>query len=270
MRPLQDLLDRHPLRAPRGSKDERGSVLLAGGPVGCPGGVLLAAEAALRSGAGRLQLAVHPDIAAHVAVAAPETFVVPWDPHAPLTVEVRRCVEATDVTVVGSGYSDDLADAATALTEGSGDGAVVLDAGALGAAPAMTRRRLVLAPNTDEAAELTGEGASETELASILAERLRHPLAVRGRTSVVTDGDGATWCYEGGGTGLGTPGSGDVLIGTLAGLLARGVAPVGALGWAIALHGRAGEIIERTMPVGYLARDLVAHLPAAFVELGAL
>jgi hydroxyethylthiazole kinase-like uncharacterized protein yjeF len=271
MRPLQDLLDTHPLHAPRGAKDDRGSVLLAGGPAGCPGGVLLAAEAALRSGAGRLQLAVHPDIAVHVAVAAPETFVVPWDPHAPLTEEVQTCVEATDVTVVGPGYSDDLADAAAALTEGSGDRAVVLDAGALGAAPALRgSRRLVLAPNTGEAIELAGEEASEIELALILAERLRHPLAVRGRTSVVTDGDGATWCYDGGGTGLGTPGSGDVLIGMLAALLARGVAPVGALGWAIALHGRAGEIIERTMPVGYLARDLVAHLPAAFVELGAL
>ena len=270
MKPLQDLLDTHPLQAPRGAKDERGSVLLAGGPAGCPGGVLLAAEAALRSGAGRLQLAVHPDVAAHVAVAAPETFVLPWEPRAPLSEEAQRCVEATDVTVIGPGYGDGLGDAAVALAERSGDRPVVLDAGALEAAPALTgSRRLILAPNTDEAIELAGERATEAELAVFLGGRLRHPLAVRGPTSVVTDGEGATWCYDGGGTGLGTPGSGDVLIGTLAALLARGMAPVGELGWAIALHGRAGEIIERTMPVGYLARDLVDRLPAAFVELGA-
>ncbi len=271
MRPLQDLLDEHPLQPPSGTKDERGHVLLAGGPAGCPGGILLAAEAALRTGVGRLQLAVHPHIAPLVAVAVPETFVLGWDPQEAPGEDVRRCAASADVTVVGPGYRDELTAAAEALTSGSGERPVVLDAGALAATEALEgRRNLVLAPNTSEAAERLGEDGSEAELAAALAKRLGRPLAVRGATTVVADAEGGTWCFDGGSGALGTPGSGDVLVGTLAGLLARGLPPVAALAWSVALHGRTGEILERTMPVGYLARDLAAALPRAFVELGAV
>ena len=63
--------------------------------------------------------------------------------------------------------------------------------------------------------------------------------------------------------GLGTAGSGDVLAGATGGLLARGVEPVGAVGWAVALHARAGRALASTRAVGFLAREIADALPAA-------
>jgi ADP-dependent NAD(P)H-hydrate dehydratase len=269
--PVEQLLEEHPLRAPAGSKDGRGSVLIIGGPPRCPGAVVLAAEACLRSGAGRVQLAVHPAVAAQVAVAVPESLALGWDPQEEPPSELTDLVGRADAVVIGSGYGDDLSAAAKSLASWVDGGSLVLDAGALAAGPSLAGGLpIVLAPNTDEATELAGAEGSEEELALTLGRELRRPVAVRGRVSTITDRGDEVWHHETNATGLGTPGSGDVLMGTLAALLARGVPATAALGWAVALHGRAGEIIERSTPVGYLARDLVRQIPAAFVELDAI
>jgi NAD(P)H-hydrate repair Nnr-like enzyme with NAD(P)H-hydrate dehydratase domain len=63
--------------------------------------------------------------------------------------------------------------------------------------------------------------------------------------------------------GLATSGSGDVLAGLVAGLLARGAEPAQAAVWAVALHARAGAALARRFgPLGYLARELAAEVPA--------
>ena len=69
--------------------------------------------------------------------------------------------------------------------------------------------------------------------------------------------------YPGGGPGLATGGSGDVLAGIIAGLLARGVAPRMAAAWGVWLHGEAGRRLARAQgPLGFLARELLAEIPA--------
>ena len=68
---------------------------------------------------------------------------------------------------------------------------------------------------------------------------------------------------RGGGIGLGTGGSGDVLAGAIGGLLARGAAPLVAAGWGVWLHGEAGRRWRGEIgPVGFLARELLPLLPA--------
>jgi NAD(P)H-hydrate repair Nnr-like enzyme with NAD(P)H-hydrate dehydratase domain len=62
---------------------------------------------------------------------------------------------------------------------------------------------------------------------------------------------------------LGTPGSGDVLVGVAAGLLATGCVDAAALGWAVALHARAGALCAEQAPVGSLASELARALPRA-------
>ena len=270
MNALHQMLEGHPLPAPAGAKDDRGTIVLLGGPAECPGAVLLAAEAALRSGVGRLHLGVHPSVTIPVAVAVPEASVDAWVPGEPPSDVLRRRLARADATVVGPGYADDLRDAVLVLAAEGAASPLVLDAGALPAAPDLAEtKRLVLAPNTEEASRLADGEGTEADLAVRLGKDLACPVAVRGSRTAITDGAGSTWSYETEATGLGTPGSGDVLIGVLAALLARGVPGAAALGWAVALHGRAGEIAERSMLVGYLARDVLTHLPAAFAELGA-
>jgi NAD(P)H-hydrate repair Nnr-like enzyme with NAD(P)H-hydrate dehydratase domain len=92
-------------------------------------------------------------------------------------------------------------------------------------------------------------------------------VAVRGAVSAVADAAGSCWVHDPAPPGLGTPGSGDVLVGVLTSLLSQGTKPLAALAWAVALHGEAGARLAATTPVGYLARDLVAELPRALAQL---
>jgi NAD(P)H-hydrate repair Nnr-like enzyme with NAD(P)H-hydrate dehydratase domain len=69
--------------------------------------------------------------------------------------------------------------------------------------------------------------------------------------------------YPGGGGGLATAGSGDVLSGVIGGLLARGADPLLATAWGVWLHGEAGRACaSKVAPIGFLARDLLTKLPA--------
>ena len=266
MRPLTDLLRAHSLPTSQGGKDDKGTLVIVGGPAECPGGALLAGEAALRAGAGRVQLVVHPAIASAVAVAMPEAWVVGWDVEAEPTDAVLEQVGGADAVLIGPGHRSGADRAALALAPGLGSTPLVLDAGALSASARLAgQTELVLAPNEAEAAQLTGSDPDDgaEALAVRLADQLGHAVAVRGRRSAIVDRDGDGWCYESRATGLGTPGSGDVLVGVLGALLARRVAPAAALGWAVGVHGRAGELLTRRVPAGFLAREVAGEVPAA-------
>ena len=266
MRPLADLLAGTTLPDGDGDKTARGTVVIVGGPPTCPGGAVLAGTAALRTGAGRVQLVVHPDVAVAVAVAFPEAYVCGWDLIRPMPHELAARLQRADAVVVGPGCDDAVDAAVDEVAATVGRTPLVLDAAALARAPHLTDAALVLAPNTSEAADLLGEDGDhrdEATLATALAARLGAPVAVRGASSAVADETGGTWVLDRSPSGLGTPGSGDVLIGVLGALLADGAKPAAALGWAVALHAEAGARLAATTPTGYLARDLLDELPAA-------
>lgn len=263
MRPLGELLRRHPLPDLTGGKDDSGTVLVVGGPPTCPGAVLLAGLAALRLGAGRVQLVVDPVAAPSAAAARPEALVVGWEQRGAVPDAVAKLIEGADVLVIGPGHDHLATEMIVALTE-LATCPVVLDAGAL---PACDRlggtADLVIAPNLAEARQLAGDPHDDpASLASELVARHRRPVAVRGRTTVVATVDDG-WVFDEAPPGLGTPGSGDVLIGILGALLAAGVAIEGALGWAVELHAAAGRLLAEATPVGYLAGDLADQLPRA-------
>jgi hydroxyethylthiazole kinase-like uncharacterized protein yjeF len=271
--PLSELLRQHPLDAPAGDKQDRGTVLIVGGPPSCPGAIVLAGTAALRAGAGRIQLVVSPAAADNLAATVPEAFVTHWDPGSAPTAELEDRLAQADAVVMGPGYSDGIEDAVLAVAPLLGAVPLVLDAGALPAALHLDDGvQLVVAPNPTEAANLLGHDTDDSaeadvaDLAAELEQRLARPVAVRGRTTVVTDAAGGRWHHASEAIGLGTAGSGDVLMGALGALLSRGLPAVAALGWAVALHARAGEVLGRTMPVGYLAREIADHLPHALAE----
>jgi NAD(P)H-hydrate repair Nnr-like enzyme with NAD(P)H-hydrate dehydratase domain len=75
--------------------------------------------------------------------------------------------------------------------------------------------------------------------------------------------------YPGGGPGLATGGSGDVLAGIIGGLLARGAAPRVAAAWGVWLHGEAGRrLAERICPLGFLGRELLGEIPRLLAAPG--
>ncbi len=271
-----------PLPERTGSKDERGGVLVVGGARRTPGAVLLCGVAALRVGAGRLTLAAAGSVAPTLAVAVPEAGVLSLPESADGSVRGAASVlddelARADAVVVGPGLDEP--DGTLAVLEdvctGLGDDTVVLlDAFALGvlrdarAVRDTLAGRLVLTPNTTEATHLLGgEDVPADRAAPLLAERYGAVVAC---TGTVADADGHVWASASGYSGLGTSGSGDVLAGAVAGLLAGGADAAQATCWGVALHATAGDrLAARVGPLGYLARELLTELPRVLVELQA-
>jgi hydroxyethylthiazole kinase-like uncharacterized protein yjeF len=264
--PLDELLATHPLPRPSGGKDDKGTVVVVGGPPSCPGAAVLSGTAALAMGAGRVQLCVDPTNRVAIGVAVPEAAVVGWDLQSEVPAELRELLADADVVLIGVGHREIPSHIVRAVAEAT-NATLLLDAGALGATLDLAQdHALVIAPNPSEAAGLLGADESDEEqLATALQARVGQAVAVRGTIAVVADADGV-WSYDALPDGLGTPGSGDVFAGTLAALLGNGCKPTPALGWAVALHARAASHLAENTPVGYLARDVVRELPYALAE----
>ena len=263
-------------------KFERGQVVLLGGDAETPGGVLLGALAALRAGAGRAQVVTDPAVTTAMAVANPELRV------SPLPVDIRRapelaeCIEQADVVVVGTGCSDraragSLVEQVVPLL---GDDAVLcLDAAALPVVadhPSLVADlagRGVLLPNVGEAADLLGVPRADVEddparAVDRAVASFGAPCAVRGASTWIGGPGGERFVERAGHPALGTSGSGDVLVGIVAALVARGADPLSAVVWGVHVHARCGEVLAaRHGGYGLLARDLVDEVPATLNEL---
>jgi ADP-dependent NAD(P)H-hydrate dehydratase len=267
-----------PLPELRGSKYDRGAVCVIGGAPGTPGAAMLAGLAALRTGAGRLTLAVARSVAPQVAAAIVESGVTGLAETSERSVSAanvdlcKGLVDEADVVLLGPGLDDieqtaELLDGVLPSTVGK---VVVVDAYAIGALTRLPGRLehgdLVLTPNNEEAARLLDRDVDSLE--DDVPEIARAYRAVVTCRGTVADPDGSVWRVSTGHPGLATAGSGDVLAGVVAGLLARGATPAQATCWATYLHAGAGDrLAARVGPVGFLARELVDELPALLTEL---
>ncbi|MBJ6978352.1 MULTISPECIES: NAD(P)H-hydrate dehydratase [unclassified Luteimonas] len=280
------LLRAWPLPTPDGGgKEARGRVLVVGGHRELAGAVRLAGEAALRAGAGKLQIAVARGAAPALAVAVPEARVLglPEDANGDLAGtgrELPKVAAGADAVVLGPGAESGpklRAMAARLLTRAQRS--AVLDAGAIDLAVLRAwrrmreRPRLVLTPHHGEMASLLGCDASEVEadaarIATAFAQEWDVVLVLKSATTWIADGSGTLWVNRGGSEGLGTSGSGDVLAGIVGGLCARGATPAQAACWGVWLHARAGARLGRRIgDLGFLAREIAGEVPALLAEL---
>lgn len=272
------LLRDWPLPASTAGKGSRGTVLIVGGSRSTPGAVLLAGIAALRAGAGRLQLAVTASTATALSIAVPEAAVLglPETGAGGVSRDLPKELldRAGDATAVAVGPGLDDVEETAALLEVlcdalSPDAGLVVDAYALGA---LSRRpdllkgrsfRTVLTPNVVEAGYLLGRPVDEPvedlpAAAHAIAERYGAVVSLYGQVAAP---DGRHWSEESGDTGLGTSGSGDVLAGATAGLLARGAEPAQAACWATWAHAVSGQrLAPRHGRTGFLARELLEEI----------
>lgn len=279
------LLRDWPLPEAAGGKESRGRTLIVGGTAETPGAVLLAAEAALRCGAGKLQVATAESVATALAVALPEALVrgLPEEsgaPVAPGSDGVHELAAQASSVLVGPGLADPEQSAALlhALLPDV-TGALVVDALALGALTEDVRclkgraAAVVVTPNPAEAAHVLHRDEDEVAAdpaaaARQLAAESGTVVSLGGPVSWIATPDGDLYSDPSGGAGLGVSGAGDVRAGVVAGLLARGAEPAQAAVWAAHLHGRAGERLASTVgPLGFLARELPGMLPALLAEI---
>jgi hydroxyethylthiazole kinase-like uncharacterized protein yjeF len=269
------MLREWPLPPPGGSKDARGRVVVVGGSARTPGAVMLAGLAALRVGAGRLTLVVPATISAQLAIAVPEAGVLALGDGSGdlLGDDVHEELESADSVVVGPGFVEPAMALRSIVEVSAGIGAhtgLALDAFALGVLPTLDDPDLpaetALTPNLEEAGILLGHAVDDAAGAvADIAGRYGAAVTCYGE---IARGDGR-WRVEGGGPGLGTSGSGDVLAGAVAGLLARGADAAHAAVWGTYAHAMAGDRLSaRIGQVGYLARELCDELPIALSAVG--
>lgn len=264
----RDVLAAHPLPEPdeATSKDERGRILVIGGTTETPGAVILAGLAALRVGAGKLQLATVAEAQPAVAVAVPEARVIA----STAAADLADAANGADAVVVGVGMMTGAAPAALRdqLMDELDGPVLVVDAGALAAFDRSASPSTVLIPNPHEMEELLGGAVDDPATAvSTVSRRYGVTVALRGPDTWITAPDQPVFTFRGGHRGLATSGSGDVLAGAVGGLAARGADPLTTLLHAVAAHARAGhELARRIGPVGFLARELLDELPSALDE----
>ncbi|KTF31390.1 NAD(P)H-hydrate dehydratase [Xanthomonas vesicatoria] len=269
-----------PLPSPGGDKEQRGRVLIVGGSMRVPGAALLAGEAALRAGAGKLQIATAAGIAPGMALAVPEALVLGLGQNAQgEIVRGHRALDAAmaacDAAVIGPGMLS--TGTTAALVKRAIAQAVctlVLDAGALSPRlRAPPGRPFVLTPHAGEMATLAGDDKAAVEAAPgkyavAFAKMMRSVVIVKGADSFIAGPDGALWMHRGGVPGLGTSGSGDTLAGVIAGFAARGCDALTAALWGVFVHAAAGkQLSKRIGTVGFLAREIPAEVPGILDRL---
>jgi ADP-dependent NAD(P)H-hydrate dehydratase len=278
------LLARFPLphHPEDGDKEERGRLLVVAGSRQLPGAALLAGVGGLRAGAGKLQIATGASVAVPLGVAVPEARVIGCEESedgclaaSAIPSLLKWSQEAQAVTIgCGMQHGPPLEQLLDALLAGGLDRPLVLDAAVLGClAPRAGALRAwpggaVILPHSREMARLLDCEPEEVEADPLAAARraagrYRAVAVIKGRWSFIVDPDGRAFRFEGGGIGLATSGSGDVLAGIVGGLSARGADPLTAALWGVYLHGEAGRLLTaRVGRIGFLAREIPDLVPA--------
>ena len=269
-------------------KGDFGHVLIIAGSVGKSGAAAMASMGALRAGAGLVSTAVPKSILPIVAGFAPELMTEPLDETDTGSIS-RRVLEGTGfseilkrktVVALGPGLSQ-----STETQEFVRDFVaqcelpIVLDADGLNAFANKTelldgsKRPLILTPHPGEMARLTGlstERVNSNRLAIAKNFAIQHKLilVLKGWRTIVAAPDGKIYINTTGNPGMAKGGTGDVLTGIIAGVLAQFPSrTVDAVCAAVYLHGLAGDIaVVHEEEPALLATDLLAYISEAFRE----
>lgn len=259
----RDLAGWLPRRARDAHKGDHGHVLVVGGNHGMAGAVALAAEAALRAGAGLVSVATRPAHLTMLNARRPELMCHGIERAADLAPLLARA----DVVVLGPGLGRD--DWATALYGAVMDSGkpLVLDADGLNLLATMPDNLYpapgirILTPHPGEAARLlatdtAGIQADRPAAARALASRFDSVVVLKGAGSLVADTDGLGLCGYGN-PGMAGGGMGDALAGIVGALLAQGLPPGAATRAAVTVHALAADDAARSRGErGLLASDL--------------
>lgn len=302
---LSTPLDFARLLAPRALESNKGSyghVVVIGGSLGKAGAAAMAGFSALRAGAGLATVATAKSVLATVASFHPELMTEPLAETKGGTISLRALRSGLDelldgkTLAIGPGISrhPETAEFVRAIVERSDPAKIinmVVDADALnafdGAAEKLNGRgrSLVITPHPGEMSHLTGLTipeiqANRLEVARNFAREHELIVALKGHRTLIAAPDGTVWVNPTGNPGMATGGTGDVLTGIIAGLIAQRAREaqhsqdaqhpqqaLEATALAVYLHGLAGDLACESIGENSLvATDLVRFLPQAFAQ----
>lgn len=246
-------------------KGDRGHVLVVGGDVGYAGAALLAAESALRAGAGLVTLATRQAHVPAVLAARPEIMAVGIEKAG----ELKALIEKADVIAIGPGLGQQQWGQSLWQTVLAADLPLVVDADALNLLsrqPAPLKQPAVITPHPGEAARLleiqTAQiQADRFQAASRLQQRFNCVAVLKGSGTLI---DGCTTapvavCSDGN-PGMASGGMGDLLTGIIASLLAQGLDLNDAAVAGVCLHAASAAAAASDGEKGMLASDLFPYI----------
>jgi len=275
------LIDERPAESNKGNY---GHVLVVGGSLGKAGAAAMAGMSGLRAGAGLVTVATPKSVLSTVAGFHPEVMTEPLPETAAGIIaasaaeKISALAKGKSVAAIGPGISRapetaSLVRDVVAKTEIP----VVLDADGLNAFEGHTEelkgkdRLLVITPHPGEMARLAGISIAEVQkdrLGVARAFAREHELIVvlKGHRSLVVQSDGEAWANTTGNPGMSTGGTGDILTGMVAAMLAQNQNDtLLAVIAAVHLHGLAGDVMRESVGEhSMVATDLLRGLPEAF------
>ena len=271
-----------PRRGAASTKFSSGAVMVTGGSTGLTGAPCLASESAMRAGAGYVTALVPASLSLVFELRLLEamTVALPDEDGALTEAAASEALDhagRADALVLGPGLGrrdGSLAFARRVAREAKAP--VVLDADGLNAHAgrledlAARSAPTVLTPHAGELGRLlevdsAAVGAHRLERAREAASRSQAVVVLKGDDTLVAEPGGRVAVSAGASPALATAGTGDVLSGVVAAMLAQGLEPFAAAAAAVWVHGEAGRIAAREQgaPEGVVARDVIAALPEA-------
>jgi len=250
-------------RRPSTHKGQCGHVLIVGGNQGMSGAVRMAAEAAVKVGAGLVTVATHSNHANFINLTRPELMCYPVAGASDLKLLLQRA----DIVVIGPGLGKDrwAQDLFSAVLDSNKP--LIIDADGLNllAQDSTKRTNWVLTPHPGEAAALLNSTSKEIQAdrfqaLNSLQEKYAGTIVLKGCGSLIQDESGHPVLCPYGNPGMASGGMGDVLTGVIAGLAAQGLSLFDSATLGVCLHAYAADIAASSAPRGLLASDLFPHI----------
>jgi NAD(P)H-hydrate epimerase len=244
-------------------KGDSGHVLCIGGNLGSGGAVMLAAESALRSGAGLVSVATRDAHVAPLLARCPEAMTHAVEDGAALAPLLRKA----SVVALGPGLGQDEWAQGLWRLALAAELPSVIDADALNLLAQAPRAlpNAVLTPHPGEAGRLLGIATAEVQrdrfaAAAALAERYQAVVVLKGAGSIVAAPGRVPRVIAAGNPGMAVGGMGDLLTGVIAALRAQGLAASEAASVGALLHAAAGDRAAAAGQRGLLPSDLLPAL----------
>ena len=266
-------------------KGTMGTLLSICGSYGMAGAGILSGTAALRSGLGLLKCALPKSIYPILAARLPESVYLPLEENPDGRMSALNLPylleQKSDAVLLGCGLS--VCDDTKAIVEGFIRGCekpMVLDADALNcisdnsAILKDAKSPVIITPHPMEMARLCGVTAYEInknreKTAREFAARYGVITVLKGAGTIIASPDGKARINMTGNSGMATGGSGDVLAGICASLLAQGKSPFDCACTSVYLHGLAGDFAAKRLgKISMLPSDIIDELPNAFMACG--
>lgn len=276
-----------PNRPDNANKGTMGTLLSICGSFGMAGAAILAGKSALRCGVGLEKLAIPKSIYPIAAVSILESVFLPLsetsDGKISRTNIPRLLLEAKKSTAVLLGCGLSVCDDTKALVKSFVENCtapMVLDADALNCIadnPEILKKRksdIIITPHPGEMGRLCGITAKEVnadrvDVALSFAKKYGIITVLKGSGTIIASPNGQALLNTTGNSGMATGGSGDVLAGMTAGLLAQGKSAFDCAAAAVYLHGLAGDFAaEKLGKISMLPSDIIEFIPKAFKSAG--